>query len=79
MFDNHKGHQERKRMTRAEIRENEEAKTILARLEEEFHGRPMIADALRRGRLAIMSLLDKEKDEVDDHDGRTTCGLLEEE
>lgn len=50
-------------MTKADIRENEEAEKILARLEEEFHGRPMIAGALKCGRLAIIILLDKEKEE----------------
>ena len=79
MFKKSKDRQEAKRMTRAEIRENEEAKTILARLEEEFHGRPMIAAALKCGRSAIISLLDKEKDVADDFDGRTTCGLLEDD
>ena len=43
-------------MKKQEMTENEEARVILARLEEEFHGRPMIADALMRGRKALESI-----------------------
>ena len=40
--------------------ENEEARHILARLEEEFMSRPTIADALRRGREAIKRMEDED-------------------
>ena len=47
-------------MNKVEKCENEEARHILARLEEEFMGRPTIADALRRGREAIKRMEDND-------------------
>ena len=47
-------------MNKVEKCENEEARHILARLEEEFMGRPTIADALRRGREAIKRMEDED-------------------